>query len=91
MIPGSGRPTGEGIGYALQYSGLENSMNYSPWGHKESDTTEQVSLFFYKHHFKHFTSIQSPWKFYDVGAVSTDTSQMSTDIQKGLGTCSSSW
>ena len=27
--------------YPLQYSGLENSM-YSPWGHKESDTTEQL-------------------------------------------------
>ena len=26
-IPGSGRCTGEGIGYPLQYSGLENSMN----------------------------------------------------------------
>ena len=26
-IPGSGRSTGEGIGYPLQYSGLENSMN----------------------------------------------------------------
>ena len=26
-IPGSGRSTGEGIGYPLQYSGLENSMD----------------------------------------------------------------
>ena len=25
--PGSGRSTGEGIGYPLQYSGLENSMD----------------------------------------------------------------
>ena len=25
-IPGSGRSPGEGIGYPLQYSGLENSM-----------------------------------------------------------------
>jgi len=25
-IPGCGRSTGEGIGYLLQYSGLENSM-----------------------------------------------------------------
>ena len=31
-------------GYPLQYSGLENSMNYSPWGHKKSDTTEWLSL-----------------------------------------------
>ena len=27
-------------GYPLQYSGLENSTDYSPWGHKESDMTE---------------------------------------------------
>ena len=25
---GSGRPAGEGIGYPLQYSGLENSMDW---------------------------------------------------------------
>ena len=29
-IPGSGRSPGEGIGYQLQHSGLENSMNGSP-------------------------------------------------------------
>ena len=27
LIPGSGRSPGEGIGYPLQYSGLENSMD----------------------------------------------------------------
>ena len=44
-IPGSGRSPGEGKGYPLQYSGLENSMDcmYSPWGRKESDTTEPLS------------------------------------------------
>ena len=26
LIPGLGRSAGEGIGYSLQYSGLENSM-----------------------------------------------------------------
>ena len=32
---------GEGKGYPLQYSGLENPMDSSsPWGCKESDTTE---------------------------------------------------
>ena len=42
---GLGRSPGEGKGYPLQYSGLENSMDcYSPWGHKESDTTERLSL-----------------------------------------------
>jgi len=44
LIPGSGRSPGEEKGYPLQYSGLENSMDYSPWGHKESDMTEQFSL-----------------------------------------------
>ena len=39
-IYGLGRSAGEGIGYPLQYSGLENSMNYSSWGRKELDTTE---------------------------------------------------
>ena len=43
-IPGLGRSPGEGKGYPLQYSGLENSMYSSPWGRKESDTTEQLSL-----------------------------------------------
>ena len=32
------------IDYPLQYSGLENSMNHSPWGRKELDMTEQLSL-----------------------------------------------
>ena len=34
LIPGSGRFPGEGKGYPLQYSGLENSMDciVSPWG-----------------------------------------------------------
>ena len=41
-IPGSGRSPGEGKGYPLQYSGLENSMD-SPWGRKESDMTERLS------------------------------------------------
>ena len=37
-IPGLGRSPGEGKGYPLQYSGLENSMG------KESDMTERLSL-----------------------------------------------
>ena len=54
-IPGLGRSPGEGHGNQLQYSCLENSMDweapqslvgYSPGGHKESDTTERL----------HFTS-----------------------------------
>ena len=39
-IPGLGRSAGEGVGYPLQYSGLESSMDY----HKESDMNELLSL-----------------------------------------------
>ena len=50
MIPGSERPPGEGNGNLLQYSCLENPhgqgslVGYSPWGRKESDTTERLTL-----------------------------------------------
>ena len=38
LAPGLGRSPGEGNGYPLQYSVLENSMDcVSPWGLKESD------------------------------------------------------
>ena len=42
-IPELGRSPREGKGYPLQDSGLENSKD-SPWGHKELDTTERLSL-----------------------------------------------
>ena len=38
-IPGLGRSPGEGKGYPLQYSGLENSMDC-----RRVDTTERLSL-----------------------------------------------
>ena len=48
LIPGSRRSPGEGNGHPLQYSYLENPMDsgawYSPWGRKESDTTERLHL-----------------------------------------------
>ena len=47
--PGSKRSPGEGNGYPLQYSCLENSMDrgtcqatYSPWGCEELDMTERL-------------------------------------------------
>ena len=41
LIPGLGRFPGEGKRYPLQYSGLENSMDYSPCPtQKESDMAE---------------------------------------------------
>ena len=45
-IPGLGRSPEKGKATHFQYSGLENSMGYSPWGCKESDMTEQLSLSF---------------------------------------------
>ena len=49
LIPGLERSPGEGNGYPLQYSGLENFMDRGVWqavvhGVKESDTTKRLSL-----------------------------------------------
>ena len=54
LIPESGRSPGEGNGNPLQYSCLENPMDgkalvgYSPWGCKESDTTERLHFHFHR-------------------------------------------
>ena len=45
-IPGLGRSPGEGKGYPLQYSGLENSMDSIVHGVTELDATEWLSLHF---------------------------------------------
>ena len=43
-IPGLGRSPGEGKGYPLQYSGLENSMDCLEHGVAKSDTPEHTHL-----------------------------------------------
>ena len=43
-IPGLGRSLGEGKGYPLQYSGLENSMDYIDRGTAKSQTRLRLSL-----------------------------------------------
>ena len=52
-IPGLRRSPGEGKGYPLQYSGLENPMDCIVHGVAESDTTERLSL-------SYISSLQSP-------------------------------
>ena len=50
VIPGSERSPGRGNSNWLQYSGLgkfteqRSLAGYSPWGHKEADTTELLSI-----------------------------------------------
>jgi len=50
LIPESGRSPGGGHGNLLQYCclanphGQRNLEGYSPWGHKKSDTTKQLSI-----------------------------------------------
>ena len=53
-IPRLGRSSGEGHGNLLQYScgkshGQRSLAGYSPYGHKELDMTEQLSLHFICH------------------------------------------
>ena len=56
---------GEGNGNQLQYSCLENSIvrlqriraGYSPWNHRESDTTEQLTtIIYYSDHLDYLVS-----------------------------------
>ena len=47
LIPGLGGSPGEGYGYPLlifwpgEFHAQRSLAGYSPWGHKEADTTEQ--------------------------------------------------
>ena len=53
LIPGSGRSPGEGNGncyLAGESHGQKSLVGYRPWGHKESDTTEEVGTHIYKTH-----------------------------------------
>ena len=58
-ILGLGRSPGGGCGNPFQYSCLENPhgqrslVGYSSWGHKESDTTEQLSTHIHTHRYIH--------------------------------------
>ena len=66
MIPGSGRSSGVGNGNPFQYSCLGNPLDeepgYSPWGRKESDTTEHACT--HKAHTEHNRSNQTGYLNY---------------------------
>ena len=53
LIPGSGRSSGEGNGLPTpvflpgESQGQKSLAGHSPWSHKESDTTEQLTLSLY--------------------------------------------
>ena len=80
LIPGLGRSPGERKDYPLQYSGLENYMDYSPWGLKELDMTERLAL--------HFTSVGGRGSVYPrgfcgccpVGSVNLDGKNFDLDF-----------
>ena len=65
-IPGLGRSPGRGHGNLLQYSCLENPhgqrirVGCSPWGHKESDTIEQLSATQHRTETTHFCCVSHP-------------------------------
>ena len=66
-IPGSGRSPGGGLGNPLQYPCLENPMDrgawQAPWGHKELDSTEWLSLsiFHFSYHLCMNTNFILSW------------------------------
>ena len=54
LLPGLGRSAGEGNGYPLQYSGLENSMDGGDWRaivHGVAKSRTQLSHFHIHVHF----------------------------------------
>ena len=65
-IPGLERFPGEGKGYPLQYSGLENSMDSIVHGITESDTTERLSLSFSDYTCYPTTRVGDILKFFQV-------------------------
>ena len=73
LLPGSGRSLGGRNGYPLKYTCLGNSMDRrawrAPWGHKESDTAEQLSEHIHMHHQSNFHIVLSLSTYLSVFAV----------------------
>ena len=66
-IPGLGRSPGEGKGYPLQYSGMENSMDYTVHGVTKS-WTRLSNL--------HFFSLSFPFLFNFIDFIMTSIKNM---------------
>ena len=83
-IPGLGRSPGGGHGNPFQYSCLENPhgqrslVGYSPWGHRESDTTEQLNT---AHSWNIYEQLMSPVA--DKDYLSTGYCEVSTCAKVG--------
>ena len=84
-ILGFGRSLGEGNGYPLQYSGLENSMDYTVHGVTKNRT--QLSDFHF--HFSLLTCEMSTivWYFEHFLALSFFGIEMKTDLLQFCGHC----
>ena len=83
LIPASGRSPGEGNGYPLQYSCLENSMDRGAWQaiiHGVAKSQTRLSDFQYTHThththiyiYTHMHTYQKRWKIIDVEYVFTE-------------------
>ena len=68
-IPGLGRSPGEGNGYPLQYTGLENPMEYSPWGRRVRHDWATFT------HTKHFSENTHYYKKYTTRISRISSSQ----------------
>ena len=94
LIPGLGRSPGRGHEHPLQDSCLENPhgqsnlVGYSPWGHKELDMTEQLSI-----------HTRQPWGFPGGSVVKNPPAMQEMWVQplgqedsleKKMATCTSS-
>ena len=61
LIPGLGRSPGEEKGYPLQYSGLENSMDYTVYGVAKSCTRLRNFGFPVAQTVKNLPAMQGTW------------------------------
>ena len=75
LIPGLGRSPGEGKGYSLQYSGLENSIDYTVHGVAKSRT--QLSDF----HVLFFDKISIAWASLTAQLVKNPAAMQKTLVQ----------